>query len=200
MKKYAAIITILLFFSLAGLGLHHVIAQTEATDVMTFTAPPEGTTSVGGIAAIEEKEVEYQLPYPGILPDHPLYFLKRFRDFVLETLIADPLRKAEFYILQGDKRLAMGMMMSAAGKASEGESVISKGEKYMEKAYQYLINQKNAGVAIPAYITEKIGNALAKHQEVISSLLLNANEQEKAGLTGSLDMVKQLMGETVKLK
>ncbi len=62
-------------------------------------------------------KVEYNLPYPGILPDHPLYFLKQLRDKILDFLITDPVKKAEFYILQADKRLSMGIALTDEKKS-----------------------------------------------------------------------------------
>jgi len=32
---------------------------------------------------IENKEIPYELPNPGLLPDHPLYFFKTLRDTIL---------------------------------------------------------------------------------------------------------------------
>ena len=34
--------------------------------------------------------VDYNLPYPGILPDHPLYPLQKIRDWLLVTFTRDP--------------------------------------------------------------------------------------------------------------
>ena len=47
--------------------------------------------------------VDYQLPYPGMLPDNPLYFLKVFRDNLTSFFINKPLDKAHFDLLQSDK-------------------------------------------------------------------------------------------------
>src|ERR1035437_474186 len=51
------------------------------------------------------RDVQYDLPYTGILPDNPLYFLKALRDNILNSLITDPLKKARFDLLMADKRL-----------------------------------------------------------------------------------------------
>ena len=50
-------------------------------------------------------QIQYELPYPGILPDNPLYFLKAIRDNVLGFFITDPLKKADYSLLMADKRL-----------------------------------------------------------------------------------------------
>lgn len=150
-----------------------------------------------GVAA--EEKIEYTLPYPGILPDHPLYSIKRFRDYVLELVIADPVRKAEFYILQGDKRLQMGIMLHANKKDVLAETTISKGEKYLGKAIDMLVSYKKNSGTIPEYIVEKIQKSLQKHGEEITVLLQNVSEAQKRGLTESLQYIQSLQKEIEKL-
>ncbi len=49
--------------------------------------------------------IEYTLPYPGLLPNHSFYFLKRARDNVMGFLTSNPVKKAEFFLLQSDKQV-----------------------------------------------------------------------------------------------
>ena len=60
-------------------------------------------------------KVEYELPYPGLLPDNPLYYLKAIRDNILKFLIRDPMKKAEFDLLQSDKRLGASYALLKKG-------------------------------------------------------------------------------------
>jgi hypothetical protein len=145
--------------------------------------------------------VQYELPYPGMLPNNPLYFLKQARDWILDKLITDPVKKTEFYILQGDKRLAMGIQLSANGSGALSEQIISKGEKYMNNAVQTLLAFKAQGKDVPAYITDHLSQALAKHAEVLTAQIQNATDATiKSGLTGSLDLVSTIRSELPKLK
>ena len=153
----------------------------------------------GSLSSLVQK-VEYALPYPGILPDHPLYFLKRLRDTILERLISDPIRKAEFYILQSDKRLQMGVMLTTAGKGSLAETTVSKAEKYMEQALTNLSSYRKSGGIIPPYIIEKLEKATAKHREVITDLIGKASEAEKSGLQGSMNLLNTLIRSVGSLK
>lgn len=144
--------------------------------------------------------VEYELPYPGLLPDNPLYVFKQFRDWLLDHLIVDPAKKAEFSITQADKRLGMGMILNASGKYVLGEQTISKGEKYMNTALTSLQALKAQGKPIPGYIIDHLRLALAKHAELIVGEIARAPAAQKAGLTGSLDLVKSIQGELTKLQ
>lgn len=137
-------------------------------------------------------KIEYVLPYPGVLPDHPLYMLKRFRDYILEQIIAEPVRKGEFYILQGDKRLHMSLLLLGSNKRELAETTTSKAEKYMEKAVDTLLAYQKTGAGVPGYAADHIKLALAKHEEIISEMLIAAEDAEKNGLTDSLNRVKQL--------
>lgn len=147
-----------------------------------------------------KKTIEYQLPYPGILPNHPLYFLKQIRDTLLDRLIVDPLRKTEFYILQADKRLGMGLMLFDKGNESLGESVISKGEQYLNKTLMQLTDVKKSGREIPGAIMDRLERSIAKHLEVVEALLARADEAQQTGLNSSLALVKKLQEELGKLK
>jgi hypothetical protein len=145
--------------------------------------------------------VQYDLPYPGMLPNNPLYVLKQVRDWILDKLITDPVKKTEFYILQGDKRLAMGLMLFTSGNGVLAEQTISKGEKYMNNAVQVLVSLKAQGKDVPAYITDHLGQSLAKHTEVLTAQIQNTTDATiKSGLTGSLDFVHTLQADLSKLK
>ena len=140
--------------------------------------------------------VQYDLPYPGMLPNSPLYFLKQTRDWILDKLIVDPVKKTEFYILQGDKRLAMGIQLSASGNPVLAEQVISKGEKYMNSGVQSLLSLKTQEKEAPAYLVDHMNQALAKHEEVLTDLIAKTSDAAiQTGLTGSLHLVSTLRSE-----
>ncbi|MDP1722287.1 MAG: DUF5667 domain-containing protein [Candidatus Gottesmanbacteria bacterium] len=151
-------------------------------------------------ATVIEKKQEYLLPFPGILPDHPLYFLKQIRDGIMDRLIVDPLRKAEFLVLQADKRLNMGKVLIEQGKGTLAEEVISKGEKYMERAVSTLAAYKSIGRPAPAAMTDKLVRSMEKHREVMTEMIADTTGPVQLGLTGSFEFVKKLQGEVEKLK
>src|SRR5260221_7243175 len=64
--------------------------------------------------------VQYDLPYPGILPDNPLYTLKVIRDEVVSFFISDPLKKASFDILQADKRIGASLYLAEGDTKAKG--------------------------------------------------------------------------------
>lgn len=144
--------------------------------------------------AVEEKpatptakaKVDYTLPYPGILPGHPLYFLKMARDRVVGWFISDPLKKAEYNLLQADKRLNSGLFLLEKGKADLAESTISKGEVYLGQALDEMEKAQKAGRDTSALVS-KLSLATLKHQEVLTEVLEKAPESAKKGIQNALE-------------
>ena len=173
--------------------------MTAAAVPAVFAKTDEATPGALTAEVAETAASDYVLPYPGILPDHPLYALKRFRDYILDRLIVDPVRKAEFHILQADKRLNMGLFLLERGNAKLAEETVSKGEKYMHRAVYELVAYKSSGKTVPAYITEKLGKSMEKHKQVLTEIAGTAGETEKSGFAGSLELVLSLEPEAAKL-
>ena len=145
-----------------------------------------------------KKHSEYALAYPGILPDHPLYPLKMTRDKTIEFLILDPIKKAEFYLLQADKRLSAGITLFYLGKTKTGEETISKGEKYFHLAVLEL--EKNKTVST-GDVLDRTLKAAEKHEEEIGLLITKSNNASiKEGLGLSLSSVRDFYQRTLKIK
>lgn len=137
-------------------------------------------------------KVEYELPYPGILPDHPLYILKVLRDRILGFLIMDPVEKVKFNLLMADKRLYMGIFLVDKGKPALAETTVSKGEKYFLKAIERYEKGTGGGREMPKELREKLKKASLKHEEVILGLLERVPDEQKVGLNTSLELVKEI--------
>lgn len=114
-------------------------------------------------------KVNYELPYPGLLPDSPIYFLRATRDRIVGFLIADPLKKADFNLLQADKRLNAGIYLFKKGKVELSLSTISKAENYFEESLEKVKKARSQGMDI-SEITRKLIDSAKKHQEELSSL------------------------------
>ncbi len=153
-------------------------------------------TPVTETPGVEEKKevVDYTLPYPGILTDHPLYFLKNLRDQIMERLISDPSKKAEFAILQSDKFLAMAMRFIDQGKWQGANQTLESAERFMEKAAAVVGSA--TGNTIPNHIYEQLRLSSLKHEEVLENIMTNAPVGEKAATEKRLqtgrDMVKRV--------
>jgi hypothetical protein len=144
-----------------------------------------------------EKKSEYPLPFPGILPDHPLYFLKRFRDQLMETLIVDPVSKAKFYILMADKHIQMVLLLVEKGSIALGSGMATKAEMYLSQAYERLQSLKTSEKELPGYMVEHLVNASSKHVEILIGL---SGKTGDAGITSALGAAKNVLFQANSLK
>lgn len=133
---------------------------------------------------VGQEEVTYELPYPGILPDSPFYFLKVIRDKTVGFLISDPLRKAEFNLLQADKRLNAGIHLFNSAKQNEKKiklaiSTISKAENYFEEALGKIDDAKMEGRNIDE-MKGKLRTALKKHQQELGYMIQKVDKNFEA--------------------
>src|SRR3990167_4249460 len=117
----------------------------------------------------DSQDVHYELPYPGLLPDSPLYFLRIIRDKAVGFLISAPLKKAEFNLLQADKRLNAGVYLFNKHKIPLAISTISKAENYFHEAIQKAAAAKKEGGDIK-HISQELFSSSKKHQQVLSDL------------------------------
>jgi len=147
---------------------------------------PESTNS----AKVEKQE--YVLPYPGILPDSPLYFLKAIRDRIINFLISDPIKKTDFNLLQADKRLNEGIMLFAKGETKYNLAIttISKGENYFDEAIKQIVQARKQGKDINN-ITSRLYQSSFKHEEVIKQLENKVAGNVKQGLIVQEKRVKE---------
>src|SRR5579871_6486350 len=163
MKTFIFVFICFLLFSVK------VFAQVDPTS--TETATPILSLSPVSSVSSSAKEVNYFLPYPGLLPDSPLYFLKAFRDRFIGFMISNTEKKAEFNLLQADKRLnaSVYLLKEGTGKDQLIISTLSKGENYFEEAIAAANEAKTQGMDT-TNISRKLQMAVLKHEEVVGSL------------------------------
>ena len=125
--------------------------------------------------------IEYELPYPGILPDSPLYFLKATRDRVISFLIRDQIKRISFNQLQADKRVHAALLLS---KKEERKvplviSTFSKGENYLELAMRDAADAKKQKKDVATEIG-KMQTAAKKYKEILLSLDTRLSSEKEA--------------------
>lgn len=174
MKKFL-VIFILLFLLASPLFASLAFADDQMTNQTVPTPTP----------------VEYQLPYPGLLPDSPLYFLKTLRDRVIDFLVSDPLKKSELDLLLADKRLSSGIALLDKRNASLAESTISKGENYLDEAILQARSAKAQGMDTKS-ITEQIFMSVKKHEQILVDLKSKAPANFKQKFQNLWDRAMQL--------
>ncbi|OGH11122.1 MAG: hypothetical protein A2857_02665 [Candidatus Levybacteria bacterium RIFCSPHIGHO2_01_FULL_36_15] len=128
------------------------------------------SNEVASQSSLNKKEtVSYDLPYPGILADNPLYFFKTARDKFVSFLINDPLKKAEFNLLTSDKRLNGGYYLAKKEKKDLAIVSISKSNNYFFESISLLSQAKELGKSTDS-LANRMSLSLKKHEEVLKSL------------------------------
>ncbi len=171
--------------------------------MFTFVAIPVFAAPASPVPTVPTpppQRIDYALPYPGILPDNPLYFLKALRDRILDFLIVDSAKKAEFYVLQADKRLGMGVVLFEQRKTQLAQETVSKGEKYLVQAQSFAMAYKSSGKVVPGYLLDRLTKSAAKHEEVIKELIAKASGKELASFEESLALLQKTITDIAKLK
>lgn len=175
-----------LFLALLVFGNRNTVnaadeVTSEVTSVTTEATSEPVDSEVQNTTDSAKPKNPYILPFPGMLVDNRMYFIKHIRDVIMEALISDPTKKTEFYILQSDKFLAMSSVYGAMGKWEMVSNVLNRSEVNMDKGIAQLVNVKAYG-AVPSYLTTRISESLIKHAEVIDELKTKAPEKEKTTL------------------
>ena len=176
MKKLLLVILLVLF----SLSFQKAFAQTASS-------------------AANLPQVQYDLPYTGILPDNPLYFLKALRDNVLGLLITDPAKKAEYDLLMADKRLGGAEVLLSKDKDDLAITTLSKSGNYFYQAIGQADIAKRQGEDVNN-IVSKLVTASIKHQQVILQMIQQADKNAKGTLGAAFNRVKDFQSSAEQLK
>ena len=155
-----------------------MIAEIMRLGILTFVLL--GSFFFAGTALAQEQtspsaqltitpSVDYTLPYPGILPNNPFYSLKMVRDRIVLFLINDSVKKAQFTLLQANKRLQAGTFLYRENPQEVKLAVetIAKGENYFFQAIQHAKNVEMEGRTDFTNLLSDLHNAALKHEETL---------------------------------
>lgn len=136
--------------------------------VSSFAQQPSSMETVSIDSKTEVVKIKYDLAFPGILPDNPLYKLKVLRDKINIMLITDPYKRIEFYLLQADKGILATAILIDKNKISLAEQTALKAEHNMTLITYEL---KRLSDKPDNELFEKLKTASKKHQEVLSTII-----------------------------
>ena len=143
--------------------------------------------------------VAYELPYAGLLPDHPLYIFKVVRDQLTVWSTRDYLKKAQLYLLYSDKRLVMAQQLIKRGKSKLAVTTASKGEKYFLKIPDILETTRKQGAEATQDFINKVKLSNAKHIEIIENMIKEVPQGEENSLAATLNLSLQIREQLKKL-
>ena len=124
-------------------------------------------------------KVNYTLPYPGLLPDNPLYKLKVIRDMIVGFFISDSIQKADYDLTLADKRTFASQMLFDTGKQSLALDTISKAQNYYEEGVEQVILAKKQGEQVSGELN-KFSESVALREYMLSNMKEYASFNLKA--------------------
>jgi hypothetical protein len=129
-------------------------------------APPANTGLVPAPTPIE-----YQLPYPGMLPDNPLYFLKVFRDNMTALFLSKPSDKATFFLMQSDKNVEASYILEAQlhPKTDLAFQTFVHAQNDFDQAITQGISAKKQGYSTKE-LADKMALANQKHEQILQAI------------------------------
>lgn len=132
--------------------------------------------------------IQYNLAYPGILPDNPLFKLKVLRDKITAATISDPRKKIEFYLLQTDKGILAAAMLVDKNKIDLAKQTALKAEhNYTLLTHQLYNLPKKPNTKF----FKKLKTASLKHQEVLSSFIKRVPKKDQKVFRQVVDFSKR---------
>jgi hypothetical protein len=198
MKK-AFIIFSVLVFGLFVLVIS-IISQTNPTTSRQSTEKnliisQVATNSAETIASSSASQQNYLLPYPGILPDHPLYGLKMIRDRILLVSTNNKEQKIRLLILYADKRVASAMDLAQKNQFQLAQSTVTKSEKYLEEA---LITLQQIGSDGQKDLWQSLYDSSVTHQQIIREIISFAPDNLKSLFESSLTITNSVVDSSAK--
>jgi hypothetical protein len=141
-----------------------------------------------------EKVEDYELPYPGILPDNPLYILKNLRNSIQLLMAQDALEKAKVNLQLSDKNISASLELTKKGKsklaaetALKAEELFNRSVTIIEKGEETIKTEERK-----KFIDLLIKSNL-KHRETLEFLLKNTP-------TGQVEQFEKLHQQNLELQ
>ena len=116
----------------------------------------------------------------------------------MELFISDHLKKANFYLLQADKRVSSSLMLFEKQDKELGQTTLSKAQNYLEKSLEKAIQAKNSGKDV-GDIYARIKNSATKQRQEIEILSKKSKEIERI-LMGDLTRVQKFEKRVEEIK
>lgn len=132
--------------------------------------------------------VQYDLAFPGVLPDHPLNKLKVARDKLRVFLTRDINKRVRYYLLLADKGILAAAMLVDKGNIDLAGHTALKAEHNMTMITTYLnwLKLKTDPELIPTLKTASL-----KHQEVLLSLIQRIPQDKQQPFQNVLEFSKR---------
>jgi len=127
-----------------------------------------------------------ELPRPGMLPDHPLYFLKSWAEAIGTFLTFGDIPKAERYLALAERRLAEANALADKGKPEIAERALERYRERLNRALGKAEEAKQKGLDTDEVLA-KVSEATLKHQTVLIEVYEKVPEQARPAIERAME-------------
>ncbi len=173
------------FFIVAFSALSVGRSQVGASEELAASDSGELVGSEVGTSEANMGE-DYYLPYPGILPDHSLYFLKMIRDRFRLVVTRDQAAKFDLLVLYADKRIGAAEVLVKGGKDNLGVTTAIKAERY-------LFDAAEASEGLEEESLNRLKKSVAKHKSILDEMVDNLETDQRDRLEEALESNKMVV-------
>ncbi len=126
------------------------------------------------------------LPDPGILPDHPLYFLKNWGESIGTFFTFGDINEAERYLFLAERRIAEAKSLIDKGKPEITERALERHREQLNRAIGKAEEAKQKGINADD-ILAKISQATLRHQAVLIEIYEKVPEQARPAIERAME-------------
>ncbi len=135
-------------------------------------------------------QAQANLPEPGMLPGHALYFLKSWTENIATAFTFGEANKAERFFNLAEKRLAEVKALTEQERTELAERGIKRYEKQMQLALQRAEQAKEKGISVDE-ILSRVSEATLRHQGVLADVYEKVPEQAKEAIERAIQASRQ---------
>lgn len=151
--------------------------------------------------AMETEEivsVDYDLPFPGMLPDSPFYIIKDTRDKVVGLLVMGPVNKSFYELLLSDKKLWAGRILMTSGNEALGTQTLLLGEEYFAGAVREAAKAKKQGMNVSELLAKLLVSS-SKHAEELDNALNSVSDENSDAVLDAMSLNEKSRSQVIEL-
>lgn len=123
---------------------------------------------------------------PGMLPDHPMYFMKSVSESIGTAFTFGKVNEAERALELSEKRLAEARALAADGKSDEAENAVERYQAELDRALTKAEQARANGDDADEVLTD-VSEATSRHQEVLAEVYQKVPEQARPGIERAME-------------
>ncbi len=181
MKKYLLIFGLITFLPFASVAN----AQAEEPVDLLIDSPQE-VQEEEPINLVDDTLAEEELVDPGLLPNHPLYFLKSFSEGVGTLFTFGQVNRANRQVLLTENRLAEANALIAQGETEMAEKAMERYQEQFAHAFTFAQRAREAGQNTDE-VMAKIAENTLKHQAVLSRVYEQVPEEARGAIEQAME-------------